>query len=154
MTSRNVKSVCAAVAAASLLLLSTPAFAAEFTAQTAYEFLAAQAEVYKKGNAESVERFVSFLADDVQDIHVAYGREFTGKEHFRKNMPNKAKALISYEREVMQVVMGTQVAIVIYREETSEKKADGRINDYRGRTIAVLDFNDEGLITTIRRYQD
>lgn len=126
----------------------------EFTVQTAYEFMAAQTKAYKSGDAEDIEAFVAFLADEVMDVHVAYNRQFSGKGHFRKNMPIKAKALIEYDKQVMQVILGTNVAVIVYSEQTRETKRDGRVNSYSGRTIMVVDFNEDGLITTIRRYQD
>ena len=136
-----------------LLLANNPAHA-QFTAETAYSFLSAQAAVYREGSSESVEKFVAYMTNDVRDIHVTYGREFTGKDHFRKNMPEKAKALLSYDRQISQISMGTNVAVLIFHEQSRERKRDGEIRDYNGRTIMVIDFNDEGLITTLRRYQD
>jgi len=136
------------------LLLSAVSVRSEVAIDNVYDFLSAQAAVYKEGSSASVERFVAFLAEDVKDFHVAYGREFSGKEHFRENMPRKAQALIEYERKISQVNVGTNVAIAIFHERSKERKQDGVVKDYDGRTIVVLDFNDEGLITQIRRYQD
>ena len=144
------------IVAAGLLvaLIGVPINASTFTAARAHDFLAAQTAVYQDGTSESLERFISFLSDDIKDIHVAYGREFVGKDHFRKNMPNKARALLSYVRQVTQVTLGTEVAIVVFQEQSSEKRPDGAIRDYSGRTIMVLEFNKDGLITEIKRYQD
>ena len=127
---------------------------AQFSTQTAYEFLEAQTAVYKNGSSNNIEKFVAFMTEDVKDFHVAYDREFSGKDFFRKNMPNKAKALISYEKQISQVILGTNVAVVIYHEQSKEKKRDGRIKSYDGRTLMVIEFNDDGLITQMRRYQD
>lgn len=127
---------------------------AEFTTRTAYDFMAAQTNVYKTGTPENVEQFVAYLSDDIKDVHVAYNREFSGKDHFRENMPRKSKALISYEKQVSQIILGTNVAIIIYNEQTQENKRDGRVSNYKGRTIMVLDFDDNGLITQMKRYQD
>ena len=71
-----------------------------------------------------MERFVSFLAEDVRDVHVAYGREFVGKDHFRKNMPNKAQAIQRYARQITQVTLGTQVAVVVFQEQSSEEESE------------------------------
>lgn len=140
----------------SIVILLASAFAAhaDFTAKTAHDFVQAQATVYKTGTPESVEAFVAYMSDDVKDVHVAYGREFSGKDHFRKNMPGKAKALITYERQISDIMMGTNVAIVTYHEQTKEEKSDGRISEYSGRTIMVIDFDDAGLVTSMRRYMD
>ncbi len=136
------------------LVVSVGTARADFTAKTAHEFMAAQTSVYKSGTARSVEKFVAFLSEDIRDIHVAYGREFKGKDFYRKNMPRKAKALAFYDRRVRQVTLGTNVAIIVFDEHSKEKKSDGRIKEYRGRTILVVDFNDKGLVTQMRRYQD
>jgi acylphosphatase len=135
-------------------ILSSSVARAEFTAKTAYDFMAAQTAVYENGTSESVEKFLAYLSDDVKDIHVAYDREFSGKDHFRENMPKKSKALISYEMQVKQVIVGTNVAIIIFAVQAEEKKSDGRISNYNGGTVMVLDFDDDGLITQMKRYQD
>ncbi len=137
-----------------LLCAFAQSASSEFTAATAIDFLEAQANVYQSGTEESVEIFVTFLSDDIRDIHVAYGREFSGKDFFRKNMPIKAKSLLHYEREILDIMMGTNVAVVAYRENTKEQKSDGRVSEYSGRTIMVINFNDEGLVTVMRRYMD
>ncbi len=133
---------------------STMPACAEFTAETAHDFLQAQAAIYSDASEENVERFVAFMSDDITDVHFAYGREFSGKDHFRKNMPQKAAALLSYDCRISQIMMGTNVAVVAYHERTQEKKADGAIRNYSGRTIMVIEFNDDGLVTQLRRYQD
>ncbi|NQV72709.1 hypothetical protein HQ496_06275 [bacterium] len=137
-----------------ILLFARDVAYAQFNAETVHNFLDAQTEVYRTGSPESVERFVSYMSEDVKDFHVAFGREFSGKDFFRENMPRKSEVLISYEKRIGQITMGTNVAIAIYHEKSSEKKADGIIKDYEGRTIMVIDFDDQGLITAIRRYQD
>lgn len=137
-----------------LVALSGAPVLAQVDAQTVQDFALAQAAIYNDPSSANVERFVAFMTEDIKDVHVAYGREFTGKDHFRRNMPNKAKALLSYERQILQVLVGSNVAVVVYREQSKEKKSDGEIRDYSGRTIMVLDVNDDGLITQMRRYQD
>ncbi|MFK7955044.1 MAG: hypothetical protein AB8B96_03030 [Lysobacterales bacterium] len=127
---------------------------AEVSIDTVHRFLDAQTQVYNNGSADSVEHFVAFMADDIKDYHFAYGREFSGKDFYRKNMPVKAEALMSYERKISQVTVGTGVAIATFFEVTKERKRDGKISDYQGRTIMVIEFNAEGLITQLRRYQD
>lgn len=137
-----------------LLLCSSKITHADFDAKTVSEFLLTQAEVYASGSSESVERFVAFMSDDIKDYHFAYGREFSGKDFYRENMPKKAKALISYDREILQILMGTNVAVATFYETTEENKPNGSVNRYSGRTLMVIEFNNEGLITHLRRYQD
>lgn len=136
------------------LMMSCSTAHAQFNAQTVHDFLEAQTTVYQDGSEEDLDKFINYMADDIKDIHIAYGREFSGKEHFRKNMPIKAKALISYEKQISQIMLGTNVAIAIYHEQTKEKKRNGRISQYDGRSIIVIEFNDDDLITQMRRYQD
>ena len=137
-----------------LVLFSINHTYAELSIKRVHDFLDSQTAIYKNASENNIEYFLSFMDDEVKDIHVAYNRTFTGKEHFRKNMPNKAKALLSYERQISQVIIGNKVAIAIYHEQTKEKKKDGKINSYNGKTIVVLDFDDDGLITQMKRYQD
>ena len=52
---------------------------------------------------EDLESYLAFMSDEVIDYHAAYGRTFTGKEHFRKGIVKKAASMISMSENIENI---------------------------------------------------
>jgi ketosteroid isomerase-like protein len=102
---------------------------------------------------EDLEGYLAFMSDDVVDYHAAYGRTFSGKEHFRKGIVKKSAAMISMVETIESIVLGSNTAVVVVNEDSKYHK-NGAIKHFKGRTILVLEFNEQGLISQMRRYLD
>ncbi|GAC21795.1 nuclear transport factor 2 family protein [Paraglaciecola arctica] len=100
-----------------------------------------------------LESYLAFMSDEVIDYHAAYGRTFTGKEHFRKGIVKKAASMISMSENIESIVLGSDTAVVVVNEDSKYHK-NGAIKHFKGRTILVLEFNEQGLISQMRRYLD
>lgn len=102
---------------------------------------------------EDLERYLAFMSDEVIDYHAAYGRSFTGKDHFRKGIVKKVASMVSMAKNIEGIVLGTHTAVVIVEEDSKYYK-NGVLKHFKGRTILVLEFNNQDLISQMRRYLD
>lgn len=102
---------------------------------------------------QDLEAFLAYLSDELVDFHAAYGRTFNGKDHLRNGIPRKAEAMKSLSFAVEDVVLGRQTAVFVLHE-TSEYLRDGELKQFTGRTIMLLEFDNDGLISHMRRYLD
>jgi hypothetical protein len=102
---------------------------------------------------EDLEGYLAFMSDEVIDYHAAYGRTFTGKEHFRKGIVKKAASMISLAENIESIVLGSTTAVVVVNEDSTYHK-NGAIKHFKGRTILVLEFDEQDLITHMSRYLD
>ena len=104
-------------------------------------------------DSDDVERYLAYMSDDITDYHAAYGVTLEGKDVFRRSFPEKARSSITYRIEVENVIVGSNVAVVEYKEAAKSKEGD-TITEFLARTIMVLEFEDTGLIKHMRRYLD
>lgn len=70
-------------------------------------------------------------------------------ENLVRKLPNN----ISFSVEVEDLIVGTSTAVVVLNGE-SEYKKEGEYKRFAGRTIIVLEFDEQGLIKEMRRYLD
>lgn len=127
---------------------------AEVPEQKVKAFMAAFERVYQPTmNKDDVERYLSFMTDDVTDFHASYNVTLTGKDLPRKTLPEKAKTSVAYKLEVGEMILGERTAVLEYREIFRDR--DGaKVVDGNLRTILVLEFSKDGLIKNMRRYLD
>lgn len=102
---------------------------------------------------EDLEGYLAFMSDEVIDYHTAYGRSFTGKDHFQKGIVKKVASMVSTAKNIESIVLGTHTAVVLVEEDSKYYK-NGVLKHFKGRTILILEFNDQGLISQMRRYLD
>ncbi|WP_286235666.1 nuclear transport factor 2 family protein [Thalassotalea sediminis] len=103
--------------------------------------------------AKDLEYYLSFFTDDFTDHHIAYGVSFTGKDNLRKGIIGKSASMVSVVETIEDIVLGTDTAVVVVNEDSKYYK-NGKLKHFKGRNILVLEFNDQGLITQMRRYLD
>jgi hypothetical protein len=102
---------------------------------------------------EALANYLSFFTDDFTDNHASYGVSFTGKEHHRKGLINKGSSMVSVVEAIENIIIGTDTAIVVVNEDSKYYKND-KLKHYKGRTIFVLEFNEQDLIVKMSRYMD
>ena len=61
--------------------------------------------------------------------------------------------MVSVKEVIDSIVLGTNTAVVVVNENSKYYKND-RLKDYKGRTILLLEFDQDDLITHMRRYMD
>lgn len=103
--------------------------------------------------AKTVDKVMSFITDDFSDLHAAYGVTVSGKDKFRENLSNSSRPYFSHSLTIQSISTGTGVAFVDLVEKSEYVRREELV-DFKGRTLLVLEFNDEGLITHMRRYLD
>ena len=117
-------------------------------------YMIAMQQVYQpNASAKDIDALFAFMADDITDYHAAYGVTLKGTEKKRKGLQQKALDSISYKLTVESIIMGTETAIIEYKEDAKYIK-NGKPKHFLGRTIMVLEFNQQGLIKHMRRYLD
>ena len=104
-------------------------------------------------NAKDLEFYLDFFIDDFTDHHIAYGVSFTGKDKLRKGIINNRTSMVAVVETIEDVIIGTNTAVVVVNEDSKYYKK-GKLKHFKGRNILVLEFNDQGLITQMRRYLD
>ena len=102
---------------------------------------------------EALAKYLSFFTDDFTNNHPSYGVSFTGKEHFRKGLINKGSSMVSVVESIENIIIGTDTAKVVVNEDSKYYK-NNKLKHYKGRTIFVLEFNEQGLIVKMSRYMD
>lgn len=137
-----------------LALIYTSTVDAKPSKQRVKDFMAAFESARKpEMTAAELEHYFSFMADDVTDFHAAYGVTIDGKDRPRTGMVTKARQRTSFSIDIEQIVMGSSTAVVTFDEDTEYYK-DGQLKHFQGRTILLLEFNDDDQIQHIRRYLD
>ncbi|KTF10041.1 nuclear transport factor 2 family protein [Pseudoalteromonas sp. H105] len=104
-------------------------------------------------DTKELEFYLNFFTDDFTDHHIAYGVSFTGKETFRKGLMSKRASMVSVKETIEDVILGTNTAVVVVNEDSKYFKK-GKLKHFKGRNILVLELNNQGLITQMRRYLD
>lgn len=136
-----------------ILLLTTSAYA-QPSIEVVNAFISASEQTRQPDmKNEDLDAYLAFMADDVVDYHAVYGRTFSGKEHFRKGIVKKAASMISMVETIESIVLGSSTAVVVVNEDSKYHK-NGAVKHFKGRTILVLEFNEQGLISQMRRYLD
>lgn len=129
-------------------------FAAQPTTELITKFISASEKARQKNaTQQDIDHFLAFLSDDMTDHHIPYNVSFTGKQHLRDGFKRKAKTMISVKERIEDIVLGTSTAVVVVNEDSKYYKRD-KLKHYLGRTILVLEFNEQGLISSMRRYID
>ena len=102
---------------------------------------------------EDVEAYLAFMTEDISDVHVAYSVTREGKDTIRRGLVESTRVKFHSSFQIESMSLGSDVAVVEYTEASQYVK-DDELVDFSGRTIIVLEFNDEGLISQMRRYLD
>lgn len=135
-----------------LMLLNFNVWAEPVARQTIDDFMAAHTAVYQPDMGEAeMDRYLGFMADDITDFHAAYGVTLEGKTPYRNGLPSKARDNLSFTVDIHDVVLGENIAVIDFTEQVSES-VDGETQSTQVRTILVLEFNEDGLISHMRRY--
>lgn len=136
------------------LLFNTSSALAAPTKESVQAYVTAYVAVKQpKMNTEDLEHYFSFMDDEVTDFHAAYGVTINGKERKRQGLIKKAQEMIAFELNIEDIIIGTDTAVVVVNED-SEYYKDEKLKHFKGRTIMLLEFNDKGLISHMRRYLD
>lgn len=101
----------------------------------------------------AIDYYMSFFADDFTDFHAAYGVTISGKDTMKKNKLNKHAQMVANNWLIESVILGSTAAIAVIKENSSYYK-NNKIKHFQGRTIFVLEFNEQGKIAHLRRYLD
>lgn len=107
----------------------------------------------KQASTEAINHYLSFFKADFTDHHPTYGVSFTGKENLKNGIINKGASMVSVEEVISDIVLGTDTAVVVVNENSKYYKNE-RLKHFKGRTILVLEFDQDDLITNMRRYMD
>ena len=103
--------------------------------------------------SDHLEHYLAFFTDDFTDHHIAYGVSFTGKDVLRKGIIRNSASMVSIVETIDDIILGTDTAVVVVNEDSKYYK-NGKLKHFKGRNILVLEFNEQGLITQMRRYLD
>ena len=121
------------------------------------DFMQAFNSVYQPEMTETdIDRYFAFMTPDVEDHHVSYNVVISGiegREKSRRGLLNKGKNSISYTHNIEHITLGTAMAVVVFNEDAKYIK-NGKEKHFIGRTITILEFNEQGKIAIMRRYQD
>lgn len=115
--------------------------------------LASEQARQKQASTEAINRYLAFFRDDFTDHHPKYGVSFTGTDNLKKGIINKGKSMVSVKEVIDNIVLGSNTAVVVVNENSKYYKND-RLKHYKGRTILLLEFDQDDLITHMRRYMD
>ena len=103
--------------------------------------------------AKEIDNYLSFMSDNITDYHAAYGVTIKGKEKPRIGMLKKAQERTAFNIKVEDIILGSSTAVLVLTEDSKYTK-NGKMKHFKGRTIFILEFNENGLIHHMRRYQD
>lgn len=102
---------------------------------------------------KDLDKYISFLSDELVDFHAAYNVTQKGTEKLRQGFKNKAKHSVRYQAKAEEIIIGSHTTVFTLIED-SEYYKRGKLKQFKGRTITVLEFDDKGLIKHMRRYLD
>ena len=137
-----------------LILMSGPSAFAETPNDLVKSFIAAYEAAHQpKATDKDLDHYFSFMSDDIVDEHVAYRVISKGKDKPRKNLKAYALRTVSWTETIESIILGSETAVVAVITDSKYYKND-KLKHFVGRTLWVLEFNEQGLINYIRRYQD
>lgn len=123
----------------------------------AREFIAAShARQQPSASVEEINALLALIADEFRDVHVmANNYTYTDKSVLKKDMKAKLQDKIHYlYTDINQIVVGQNVAVVHYTERAKVKPFHlDRVIEHRSKSIVLLEFDESGLIKSIRRYR-
>ena len=135
-------------------LLVTHAASGQVDAARVQDFiLAKEAAGQPEKTVADVEHYLSFMTEDVSDLHVVYGVTLEGKEKIRSTLLGSTRVKFGFSLTVESITIGTDVAIVEYVEASQYVRREELV-DFAGRTLMVIEFDDTGHIHHMRRYLD
>ena len=107
-----------------------------------------------KSKIEDVDHYISLLADKFIDEHIKYKMTYSDKTTLRKDMIAKMGGTIIFSAlKIDKMMFGNNVAFIKMTESIKGKPAHlNRIVEYTKTNILSVEFNDQGLITHIRRH--
>jgi len=121
------------------------------------DFMLAMNAVYQSQMTnKDIDHYFAFMSADIVDHHVSYNVVQSGKEgrdKARAGLLKKREGSISSMLKIESITTGTATAVVVFNEDAHYYKK-GKKKHFIGRTILVLEFNEQGKIAVMRRYQD
>jgi hypothetical protein len=107
-------------------------------------------------NAQDVDRFLSFFADNFVDEHIKYNVIITNKEEFRKGMIDKLQNKVYYHKvSIDDIMIGANVAFVKITIKAKVKPFHmDRIVEHTSSQIMSIEYDQNGLITHLRRHHN
>lgn len=123
--------------------------------QITTQFIAAKnARQQPKAYESDIDHFLSFIADEFVDEHVAFGVTVTNKAELRTGMVEKLKDDIHFSNmEIVEMMFGKNVVFVKYQEHVKGQPSHlDKVIEYSATNIMSLEFNNKGLIKHIRRH--
>ncbi|MEM1175741.1 MAG: nuclear transport factor 2 family protein [Pseudomonadota bacterium] len=131
------------------------AFSADRLEQMAMAFIDAKnARQQPDSKTDDVDAFLALLSDDFVDEHIRFGVTVTDKNELRRGMLRKLEDEVFFSAiEVQQLMIGRNVVFVKYTETARVKPTHlDNVIEYSSISIVSLEFDDNGLITHIRRH--
>ncbi len=119
------------------------------------DFMQTYNDVYQpEMTIDDVDRLFSFTSDDMEDHHISYNVSFSGKEGRAKSTAGllaKGENSITYQLTTESIILGRDSAVISFVEDAKYYK-NGKEKHYVGRWILVLEINDAGKVSMMRRY--
>ncbi len=142
------------LAALTFLSVMTLPVSAKPTEALVRSFISASEQArQKQASTEAINHYLSFFKADFTDHHPTYGVLFKGTENLKNGIISKGASMVSVEEVISDIVLGTDTAVVVVNEDSKYYKNE-RLKHFKGRTILVLEFDQDDLITNMRRYID
>ena len=137
-----------------LMLMSLQAVEAKPTSDFLHQFIqASETARQPKATESDVDAFLDYFAEDFTDHHVAYGVSFEGKQHMKDGIMSYAKRMVSLSETVEDVILGSHTAVISVLADSKYYK-DEQLKHFKGRNLLVLEFDEQGKISSLRRYLD
>ncbi|WP_100644707.1 hypothetical protein [Alteromonas facilis] len=132
-----------------MLLCTGAASAQEYTFDAFVE--AYNAAFQPNASVDTINKYLDFYAEDVEDVHPPYNVTMNGREKLFDGIHSYTKRMKRYHAFATKLYWSDYVAAVILYED-SEYLKSGSLKQYRGKTVLFMEFNEQGRIKHIRRH--
>ena len=100
---------------------------------------------------DDVVKLTDLFAEDVVDFHAAYKVTVEGNKTMAINVHNYAKRIKQYNATAKLIHWNDYFAALVLEEKSAYLK-QGKLKNYHGKTLLILEFAESGKIKHIRRY--
>ena len=103
---------------------------------------------------EDIDHYISLLADNFIDEHIKYKFTYTDKVKLREDMIAKMSSEIIFSAiKIDEMIIGSNATFIKMTETIKGKPSHlNKIVEYTKTNVLSVEFNDQGLITHIRRH--
>jgi len=103
---------------------------------------------------EDIDHYISLLADNFIDEHIKYKFTYTDKVKLREDMIAKMSGEIIFSAiKIDEMIIGSNATFIKMTETIKGKPSHlNKIVEYTKTNVLSVEFNDQGLITHIRRH--